>query len=182
MTPSARLSAAIEALADIEARRRPAGQALKDWGLSHRFAGSGDRAAIAGLVYDALRRKSSSAWIMGADTPRAVLLGMLARERGLDVEAISKLSNGARFAPEPLSDDEHARLRAASLEGAPPHVLGDYPEWLDAQLAATFGDDRVEEAAALAARAPLDLRVNTLKATREEAAEALSELKPSETR
>ena len=182
MTPSARLSAAIEALADIEARRRPAGQALKDWGLSHRYAGSGDRAAIAGLVYDTLRRKASSAWIMGADTPRAVLLGMLARERGLDVEAISKLANGARFAPEPLSDDEHARLRAASLDGAPPHVLGDYPEWLDAHLAATFGDDRVEEAAALAARAPLDLRVNTLKSTREEAAEALSELKPSETR
>ena len=90
MTPAARLSAAIEVFADIEARRRPAAQALKDWGLSHRFAGSGDRAAIAGLVYDALRRKLSSAWIMGVDTPRAVLLGMLARERGLDVEAISR--------------------------------------------------------------------------------------------
>ena len=79
MTPSARLSAAIEVFADVEARRRPAAQGLKDWGLAHRFAGSGDRAAIAGLVYDALRRKASSAWIMGADTPRAVLLGMLAR-------------------------------------------------------------------------------------------------------
>ena len=182
MTPAARLSAAIEVFADVEARRRPAAQALKDWGLSHRFAGSGDRAAIAGLLYDALRRKVSSAWIMGVDTPRAILLGMLARERGLDVEAISKLANGARFAPEPLSDDEHARLRAASLEGAPPHVLGDYPEWLDPQLTATFGNDRVEEAVALALRAPLDLRVNTLKATRGEAAEALSELKPQETR
>ena len=142
MTPAARLSAAIEVFADIEARRRPAAQALKDWGLSHRFAGSGDRAAIAGLVYDALRRKLSSAWIMGADTPRAVLLGMLARERGLDVEAISRLADGSRFAPEPLSDDEHARLRAKSLEGAPPHVRGDYPEWLDEKLAATFGDER----------------------------------------
>ena len=60
MTPAARISAAIEVLADIEARRRPAADALKDWGLSHRFAGSGDRAAIAGLVYDALRRKASS--------------------------------------------------------------------------------------------------------------------------
>jgi 16S rRNA (cytosine967-C5)-methyltransferase len=182
MTPAARLSAAIEVFADIEARRRPAAQALKDWGLSHRFAGSGDRAAIAGLVYDALRRKASSAWIMGADTPRAILLGMLARERELGVEAISKLASGARFAPEPLSDEEHARLRAKSLDGAPPHVLGDYPEWLDAQLAATFGGDRAEEVAALASRAPLDLRVNTLKATREDAAEALSELEPQETR
>ncbi len=84
MTPAARLSAAIEVFADIETRRRPAGDALKDWGLSHRFAGSGDRAAIAGLVYDALRRKASSAWLMGEASPRAVLIGMLRRERGLD--------------------------------------------------------------------------------------------------
>ena len=113
---------------------------------------------------------------MGADTPRAVLLGMFARERGLDVEAIAALANGARFAPEPLSDDEHARLRAKSLDGAPPHVLGDYPDWLDEKLAATFGDERAEEGAALSSRAPLDLRVNTLKGTREEAAEELAEL------
>jgi len=182
MMPGARLSAAIEVFADIEARPRPAAQALKDWGLSHRFAGSGDRAAIAGLLYDALRRKSSSAWIMGADTARAVLLGMLARERSLDVEAISKLASGARFAPEPLSDDEHARLRAKSLDGAPPHVRGDYPEWLDGKLAATFGDERAEEAEALASRAPLDLRANSLKATREDAIEELAEYAPQPAR
>ncbi|MEJ0077345.1 MAG: RsmB/NOP family class I SAM-dependent RNA methyltransferase [Alphaproteobacteria bacterium] len=182
MTPAARLSAAIEVLADIEAQRRPAAQTLKDWGLSHRFAGSGDRAAIAGLVYDALRRRSSAAWIMGAETPRAVLLGMLARERSLDVEAISRLADGSRFAPGPLSDDEHARLRARSLEGAPPHVRGDYPEWLDDKLGDTFGDERAEEAEALASRAPIDLRANTLKATRDEAAEALAEYAPQPAR
>ena len=74
MIPAARLAAAIEVVADLEARRRPAADALKDWGLSHRFAGSSDRAAIAGLVYDALRRKSSSAWLAGDNSPRAVLL------------------------------------------------------------------------------------------------------------
>ena len=110
MTPSARLSAAIEVLDDTLARRRPAADALKDWGLSHRFAGSGDRAAIGGLVYDALRRKASSAWIMGEDTPRAILLGMLKRERGLDAEAIARLADGGRFAPPPLSEAERARL------------------------------------------------------------------------
>jgi 16S rRNA (cytosine967-C5)-methyltransferase len=182
MTPAARLSAAIEVFADIEARRRPAAQALKDWGLAHRFAGSGDRAAIAGLAYDALRRKSSSAWIMGTDTPRAVLLGMLVRERSLDVAAIAALTDGSRFAPAPLSDEEHARLRAASLEGAPEHVLGDYPEWLDGQMQAAFGEGRAEEGAALAARAPLDLRVNTLKAERDAAAESVGEWKPQPTR
>src|SRR4051794_8228246 len=106
MTPAARLSAAMEVLADIEARRRPAGDALKDWGLAHRFAGSGDRAAIAGVVYDALRRRASAAFIMGADTPRAIVLGMLRLERKLDVAAIAGLADGARHAPAPLSADE----------------------------------------------------------------------------
>ena len=101
MTPAARLSAAIEVIADIEARRRPASDALKDWGLAHRFAGSGDRAAIAGLVFDALRRRASSARVMGDQSPRALVLGMLRLERGLGVEAIGTLANGARFAPSP---------------------------------------------------------------------------------
>jgi len=182
MTPSARLSAAIEALADIEARHRPAAQALKDSGLSHRFAGSGDRAAIAGLVYDALRRRASSAFIMGSETPRAVLIGMLRRERELTPEQIAHLCDGSRFAPERLSDDEHARLRAASLEDAPPHVRGDYPQWLDDKLAATFADERAEEGTALAARAPLDLRVNTIRGERGAAAEALAEYDAQPTR
>ena len=100
MIPAARISAAIEVLSDIDTRRRPAPDALKDWGLSHRFAGSGDRAAIAGLVYDALRRRASSAFVMGETTPRAVMLGMLRLERDLEVDAIAKLFDGARFAPE----------------------------------------------------------------------------------
>ena len=110
MTPAARLAAAIEVLADIEQHRRPAADALKDWGLTHRFAGSGDRAAIAGLVYDALRRRASSAWLMGEATPRAVLLGMLKRERGLDADAIAQLASGAGHSPPPLTDAERAAL------------------------------------------------------------------------
>ena len=69
MTPGARASAAIEVLADIEKGKRPASEALKDWGLSHRFAGSGDRAAIGNLVFDALRKRASSAYTMGEDEP-----------------------------------------------------------------------------------------------------------------
>jgi 16S rRNA (cytosine967-C5)-methyltransferase len=182
MTPSARISAAIEVLADIEARRRPAADALKDWGLARRFAGSGDRAAIAGLVYDALRRRASSAYAMGAEDARAIVLGMLRLARGLDLEAIAKLFDGSRFAPAPLTDDERARLTAASLDGAPAWVAGDYPEWLDPHFARVFDAERAEEGAALAARAPLDLRVNTLKADRERAAQELAELAPAPTR
>jgi 16S rRNA (cytosine967-C5)-methyltransferase len=182
MIPGARLAAAIEVLADIAVRRRPAPDALKDFGLGHRFAGSGDRAAIAGLVYDALRRRASSAWIMGDDAPRAIALGMLKRERGLDVEAIARLADGVGYAPAALTETERARLTDASLAGAPPHVVGDYPEWLDAHFARVFGDERAEEGAALASRAPLDLRVNTLKGDREAAIKMLANLAPEPTR
>jgi 16S rRNA (cytosine967-C5)-methyltransferase len=182
MTPSARLSAAIEVFAEIEARRRPAADALKDWGLSHRFAGSGDRAAIAGLVYDALRRKSSSAWLMGNENPRAVLLGMLRRERGLDTDAIAALCNSGRYAPSPLTNEETAALATGALAGAPAYVEGDYPQWLDANLQRVFGDERAAEGAALASRAPLDIRVNTLATERDEALAKLQHLNAAPTR
>jgi 16S rRNA (cytosine967-C5)-methyltransferase len=186
MTPAARISAAIEVVADIEARRRPAPDALKDWGLSHRFAGSGDRAAIAGLVYDTLRRRASSGHVMQDPSPRAALLGMLRLERKLDRAAISRLADGARFAPPPLSEAEQARLDAADLTGAPPWVAGDYPEWLDPYLARVFGQEsaeqRADEGVALASRAPLDLRVNAILGDRDAAAAELADLSPAATR
>jgi 16S rRNA (cytosine967-C5)-methyltransferase len=182
MTPGARLASAIEILEKIERDRRPAADVLKDWGLAHRFAGSADRAAIAGLVYDALRRRASAAYVMEEDSPRAVLLGMLKLERGLDPDRIAALCDGSRYAPQPLAAEERAKLSAASLDGAAPPVVGDYPEWLDPYFAKTFGEDRGAELAALASRAPLDLRVNSLKADREKIAAALEALAPASTR
>src|SRR6266849_4867283 len=176
MTPAARLSAAIELIETIEAQRVPAAKALKEWGTAHRYAGSGDRAAISGLIWDVLRRRASSAWIMDDDTPRARVLGMLKVERGLDVETIAALCDGGRFAPEPLTEGERAALTSRSLKNAPAHIAGDYPEWLDGYLAQVFGDDRVAEASAMASRAPLDLRVNTLKAKREKILSSLAHL------
>ncbi|MXQ11046.1 RsmB/NOP family class I SAM-dependent RNA methyltransferase [Microvirga makkahensis] len=182
MTPAARISAAIEVLGDLEARRRPAADALKDWGLSHRFAGSKDRATIASLVYDSLRRKASAAWIMGEATPRAVVLGMLRLQRGMDPEAVAALCSGERFAPEPLSATEREKLAAASLEGAPAHVAGDFPEWIEPSLRRIFGEELIPEMQALTTRAPLDLRVNALKVrSREEAHDALPHLGAIET-
>ena len=176
MTPAARLSAAIEILGAIDTQRIPAQNALKDWGTAHRFAGSGDRAGIAGLVFDVLRRRASSAYLLNADTPRARLLGMLKLERGLDTEAVANLCDGTKFALDPLTDAERSALTSRTLADAPPHVAGDYPEWLDSNLAAVFGDDRVAEAAAMASRAPLDLRVNTLNAKREKVLPSIAHL------
>jgi len=167
MTPAARLSAAIDVIAAIDAERVPAANALKEWGRAHRFAGSGDRAAIAGLVFDVLRRRASSAWLMGGDTPRARMLGMLRLERGATLETVAALCDGSRFAPPPLTEAERQAFATRSLADAPAPVAGDYPDWLDAHFAEVFGDERVAEAAAMASRAPLDLRVNTLKASRD---------------
>src|SRR3984957_5110030 len=176
MTPAARLSAAVELIDTIDAQRVPAAKALKEWGTAHRYAGSGDRAAISGLVWDVLRRRASSAWIMDDDTPRARVLGMLKLERGMDVDAIAALCDGGRFAPEPLSPGEREALASRSLVDAPAHIAGDYPEWLDPYLAQIFGEDRVAEATAMASRAPLDLRVNTLKAKPEKILPRLAHL------
>jgi 16S rRNA (cytosine967-C5)-methyltransferase len=113
---------------------------------------------------------------MDNDTPRARVLGMLKLERKLGVEAIAALCDGGRFGPAALSDAEHAALSMRTLADAPAHIAGDYPEWLDADLAAMFGDERVAEATAMASRAPLDLRVNTLKMKRDKALGSLSHL------
>jgi len=176
VTPAARLSAAIEVLTDVEERRRPATDALKDWGLAHRFAGSGDRSAIASLVYDALRHRASAGWIMDDATPRAALLGALHLARGWDTGRIAALCSGERFAPQPLSDAERSALDTRKLDDAPAAIAGDYPDWLDAALADAFGDMRAAEARALACRAPVDLRVNTLKVGRDRALEELAYL------
>jgi 16S rRNA (cytosine967-C5)-methyltransferase len=185
MTPGARVAAAIEALDDIEAHKRPAADALKAWGLAHRFAGSKDRAAIGSLVFDALRRRASSAFIMGQaagqETSRAIMLGALRQARGLGVDEIAALCSGEAHAPAPLDSGECERLAAADLAGAPAYVAGDFPQWLEPSFLAVFGQAAVAEARALAARAPLDLRVNALKGTRETALARLAHLRPEPT-
>lgn len=160
MTPGARVAAAIEVLTDVEARRRPVQDALKDWGLSHRFAGSGDRAAIGDRVYDALRKRRSNAWAMGDDSPRAAVLA------GVDPDVAAGWS-GDRHAPD-AGDLPTAAARAARLAEAPAWVRGDYPEWLAPMFERAFGDDAAAEGAALADRPPTDLRANRLKTTRDE--------------
>jgi 16S rRNA (cytosine967-C5)-methyltransferase len=168
-----RLAAAIEVLEDIERRHRPAAEALKDWGLSHRFAGAGDRAAIGNIVYDALRRKRSAGWLLDSETPRALGFGALFLEWNETVESLDVALAGDKFAPEPLSESEAALLSSRSLETAPDAVRADCPDWCVPLLEQSYGDDWVAEGQGLSKRPPLDLRVNTLKADR---SRVLSEL------
>lgn len=168
-----RLAAAIEVLEDIERRHRPAADALKDWGLSHRFAGAGDRAAIGNIVYDGLRRKRSAGWLLGAETPRAIGFGALLLEWRETAELLNATLEGDKFAPPPLDESELAMIASRNLADAPDAVRADSPDWCAPLLEQAFGADWAEEGAALAARPPLDLRVNTLRSDR---AKVLAEL------
>lgn len=171
MQISGRLAAAIEVLDDIDTRHRPASTALRDWGRAHRFAGSGDRAAIGNIVFDALRHKASISWAMGSDSARALGLGTLGFIWGEDCDA---LCDGGKFAPAALSDEERKCLSDYSLADAPDWARGNFPEWLQPSFEQAFGTQLLENAAALAQRAPVDLRVNTLKTNRDKVLKALN--------
>ncbi|CAN1724311.1 16S rRNA (cytosine967-C5)-methyltransferase [Hyphomicrobium sp. 1Nfss2.1] len=173
MRAGARIAAAAEVLDDILNRHRPASMALADWGRAHRFAGSGDRAAIGTLVFDALRRRASIGARMGEDTPRALALGAAPRALGLTLDELALAADGSEHALAPLTDAERQGL-AADLPGdAPANVRGDIPAWLLPSFERAFGASAAKEGAALSVRAPVDLRVNTLKATQEKVLKAL---------
>jgi 16S rRNA (cytosine967-C5)-methyltransferase len=171
MRLAGRVQAAIEILTEISTRHRPANEALKDWGKAHRFAGSSDRHAIGTLVYDGLRNRRSAAHAAGDDTPRAILLGVLKSVWKLSADEIVTLAQEPH-GPGALTTDE-AKILSSAPALAPLAVAADLPDWLMPSYVKNFGDDALAQAQALARRAPIDLRVNTLKATREKVLESL---------
>jgi 16S rRNA (cytosine967-C5)-methyltransferase len=177
-----RIGAAIDVLTDIETRHRPASEALKDWGTSHRFAGSADRGVIGNIVYDALRWRQSSAWVMDDDTPRAAVLATLARRWGLGAVGLADALVDDPHGPGALGETEVARLDSADLAAAPANVRADVPAWTSGSLSRVFGPDWIMEGEALAARPPLDMRANSLKAERAKVLKALLKFDAAEAR
>lgn len=175
MKPGARLKAAVEVLDDVLTRHSPASVALADWGKAHRFAGSGDRSAIGSLVYDALRQRHSIAARFADDSSRALVLGAALTAFAMSPDEIAAAADGSQHALSPLSDAEKQALARPIPAGLPPHVAGDFPEWLTPSLTRAFADRVVAETAALARRAPIDVRANTLKATRDDVLAALAQ-------
>lgn len=160
MTPAARLSAAIEVLDRIASSRQPADQALKAWGAHNRYAGSGDRRAIADRVYACLREQG------GQGPGRRMVLASLA---SLPLSEIEALFSGQGHAPAALTDEERQWLAGRAAESR-------LPAFIQSELQRGFGPDWAEEAEALLkSRAPLGLRVNTLKSDVQAVAEAVFE-------
>ena len=172
MRDGGKISAAISVLTDVLNRHQPVKSAARDWGKRARYAGSKDRAWVSGLVLDALRKKNSIGHAMGSDEPRALILGALSFAWNWDIRRIDDAMD-EEHAPSALTLDERERLVMAPDVTAEAHVNGDYPAWLAPHMARVFGEEAVIEAQAMAVRAAVDLRVNTLKADAEKAAKPL---------
>ncbi|RYE00800.1 MAG: RsmB/NOP family class I SAM-dependent RNA methyltransferase, partial [Sphingomonadales bacterium] len=144
MTPAARTQAAIELLDRIIAAARDQGAAadtlIARWFAERRYAGSKDRRAIRELVYDAIR-------LLGKppENGRTALLA-LAKDR----PEITEWFDGSPYGP--------AAIDPAEL----PAKLAFAHDWLIKALRAS--DIGIDEQSALLQRAPLDVRVNSLKA------------------
>ena len=168
VTPDARVQAAIEVIDTWQGGGEGLDRVLTRWGRTHRFAGSADRHAIADLVYDAVRRLRSSAWVAGADgaaTGRDAIRGSLIQD-GIDPDTVF---GAGQYGPSSLSEAESSVSRR--LADAPRAVRLDYPDWLNSDLSGL-----PEGILALQVRrAPLFLRANLLKTDRAAAAAALRE-------
>jgi 16S rRNA (cytosine967-C5)-methyltransferase len=161
MTPGARLAAAIGVLDKVQTGQ-PAEVALTNWGRASRYAGSGDRAAVRDIVFDVLRQKRSCAALGGAETGRGLVLGW-ARKAGQ-----AALFDGQGHAPAPATPDEVGQ----EPEG---NAALDCPDWLEPPLRAGLGAEFEAVMQAMQARAPVFLRVNLAKATREVAVRVLAD-------
>ncbi|MCE7997539.1 MAG: RsmB/NOP family class I SAM-dependent RNA methyltransferase [Rhodobiaceae bacterium] len=175
MTPAARLSAAIEILDQI-AKGKMADRVLAAWAKANRYAGSKDRAAIQERVFDVLRNRALYGFALDSIEPRALVQASVLVKDRLPSSEVAGLFDGARFAPSPLSEQEESALSQASarLSETPDHVRLNVPEWLLPELRNVFGENLEVELAALNTRAPVDLRVNSLKTTRAEAQAGLA--------
>src|SRR5256885_9042899 len=174
MTPGARLQSAIEILAALDETKLPADRFLRDWFRARRYAGSKDRAAVAQTVYDVLRHKASLAWRMGREDARSLVIASLLSENH-SAEDIAKLFTGDGYGPAPLSRDEQRAIATPMLD-PPSHIRGEYPAWLGPELVRSLGGALDGEMQAVFGRAPVDLRVNTLRAERQEKLSGLRSL------
>ena len=176
MKLAGRVQAAIEILHEVLTRHRPASEALKDWGKAHRFAGSSDRHAIGTLVYDGLRQCSYAAAQGGGDDARHIVLGVLRSDWGMSVEDIAALADG-QHGPVALTDEDLVAL-TDKPQNLPWNVMANVPDWLVPVFEQQFGKGAAQEGLAFSHRAPIDVRVNTLKSDPMKLRAALSTYSP----
>ncbi|MBL6927673.1 MAG: RsmB/NOP family class I SAM-dependent RNA methyltransferase [Rhodospirillales bacterium] len=171
MTPGARIQAAIELIEAIGGTDAPVDGIVERFVRARRYMGSKDRRSVTGRVYGILRRYGRLSWWLAeyAVTSRALVLADLALHADEREAEFDALFSGLGHAPEPLDEEEQAlaaRLSGQTLNDAdmPDWVSLEYSDWLDGPLKAAFGEALVGEMTALNSPAPLDLRINSVRA------------------
>lgn len=179
MTPAARLQAAIEILGAIDTEHLPADRVASAYTRARRYIGAKDRAAVLELVYGVLRTKAQLDWwlarLLAGSLDHAGRIAVYLLLQGAHTpEWLREGYAGARHGPS-LPEGVIDRL-VRGLAGQrlthpdqPLEVRANVPAWLMPALRQRFGSDIESELAALNQPAAVDLRVNTLKSTREEA-------------
>ncbi len=167
MTPAARAQAAIEILDTLGSDPFRFDDFFRRWARQHRYAGSKDRAAIKDLVYRVFRHRGEIIWRIPHAGGRMLVAGLLRWADGESLEALEALFNGQTYAPASLSPDEQAQLRHGPQEEMPLWARHNVPSWLEPELRRQFGADLENELMAMAGRAPLHVRANELKTTRD---------------
>ncbi|HSJ96782.1 MAG TPA: RsmB/NOP family class I SAM-dependent RNA methyltransferase, partial [Myxococcota bacterium] len=157
----AQLESIVEALTLVLPARAPADAQLRQFFRDHKNLGQRDRALVADTVYAALRRRRLLEHVTPAAAPREVALATLVKLQGIGLAQIDAVLDG----------DERswlAALRALDLDSLPFGIRADLPDWVIERLRRTMDDAQILELArGLQQPAPLDLRVNSLKAPRQ---------------
>jgi 16S rRNA (cytosine967-C5)-methyltransferase len=162
------LEAAAEALTLALKFDRPADSVLHDFFRDHRALGSRDRAFVADSVYGFLRRKRTVDHLAPDAEPRYLLLAYLARISGISVRELAAATN-------PNEQSWLAKIKEASLEGLSLPVRTELPDWVVERLGRHHAEpELLALARGLNEPAPMDLRVNTLKAERAAVRQALA--------
>lgn len=183
MRPGGRIQAVIDLLQRIETPGdgkddTPADVVVSGYVRGRRYIGGGDRRFIGNTVFAILRNRARLDWRAGrALEPREQAVVAARLLLGWDRDALEAAFDGGTYSPAALSPEELAlfdRLEPDAVEPEPLAVAGNLPAWLADRLGAVFGDTAEAELTALAGPAPVDLRVNALKADRETALAALA--------
>jgi 16S rRNA (cytosine967-C5)-methyltransferase len=189
VTPGARVAATIELLDEIVSRPdRPADLLANGFFRQRRFIGGGDRRAVSERVWAILRRWGQLWWwlersrhpaLVQGHPARAIVAAELLLVDGLALGDLEVMFDGGRYRPAPLDEDERRALR--QMEGhslphpeQPDWVRLNIQEWLVPHLKEAYGEAWGREIAGLDTPPPVDLRVNRLKATVDEARAALA--------
>ena len=151
------LAHAEAALSELLGFSRPADRALSAFFRRHRNLGQQDRAFVAEAVFAVLRRKRSLEAAAGGAEPRQLLAAALVKVFGYSGRSLEWL-------------DSIERIKSTANPGLPEAVQADLPDWLWQQLVAEQGaGEAMRIARGLLNPAPLDLRVNLAKLSREAA-------------